>query len=376
MSCAKYVNIYTVQSASLIVFVSSAIIFSLSSATISYAFGRSNLKKVATELEDLNYNAIAVFYLAISCLSMPFIVSAILSQGETVVEIAYNLRVAALNNDAVLHPVLSYFFVFSLSLSLIMLYGVLIKNFRLSYFILLFLPFVVTMLLINGRSGLVSLILSWFFAYLFLGRRLTAKAVFLFIFLLFAIIFLGAVFVSKVDVDKLGAFEVFLVIFEHILDYYLQGIVLFDLYYSEQIHVQENWDALNVLCQILSAFDMCQPLPQHQDVAQFGDGKLGNVYSIYFSILPRHGILGLFFFILLYGVLSGYFYEVARRGYVYSYVVSCFIFSFIVLSLFHDGFGYSLILLIQTLFFVYVVILLFGKTFTMKMKKFFIISSR
>lgn len=365
VAAAGKFGIFPVASYTLLLYIFGAVMFSAGALITSYLMKwKFNSRDVFSELEVINFRSLSFCYILLTLLVMPFIVLSILSHGDDIIEISYNLRVAALNNEPVLPSYLSYYYVLSLSLSLIVLYGVISGKVKLIYFFILFLPFVATMLLVNGRSGLVSLILSWFFAYFFLGGKLSIRIVVLFSVSMFLIIFLGAIFVSKVNIENMTLIDIFFVIFEHVLDYYIQGVVLFDLYFNGKLDISENWDALNTVCQVLSAFDLCQPLPQHQDVALFGEGKLGNVYSIYFSMFPKYGMLGIVFFMSLYGAVAAFFYENAKRGFGFSYVISCFIFSFIILSLFSDGFGYSLILFVQTLFFVYFTLFFFGKKFS------------
>lgn len=360
-SLGKFFGLYTITSSTLLFYILSAFVFSFSSLVLSNVFKGSSRVKHFSELDSINYKKLTVVYALLTLVSMPFIIMSIMSHGGSLVEIAYNLRVAALNNQPVLSPVISYYYVLSLPVSLIVLYGVVNKRISVFVFILVFLPFIFTMLLINGRSGLVSLILSWFFAYSFLGGAFSWRIITYFSMFMFSVIILGALFVSKVDVDGTSWGGIFFVMFEHIMDYYLQGVILFDLYINSSLDISENWDTLNSVCQVVAILDLCVPLPQHQDVAQFGVNKLGNVYSIYFSIYPKYGFVGIVFFMMFYGLCSSFLYYTARKGFAYCYVLSCYFFSFIVLSLFKDGFGYSFILYLQTFFFTYLVVLLFGK---------------
>ena len=106
---------------------------------------------------------------------------------------------------------------------------------------------------------------------------------------------------------------------------------------------------------------LCTPLPMHSEFNLYGDGLEGNVYSLYFSIFPGFGVLGVVFFIALYSAASTYAYLKAKQGHIFYMVISAYLYSAIVLSLFSDTFLPSLWFFMKVFVIVVFVLLFFSK---------------
>lgn len=99
----------------------------------------------------------------------------------------------------------------------------------------------------------------------------------------------------------------------------------------------------------------------HAEFNLYGDGLDGNVYSLYFSIFPGFGVVGVIFFITLYSAASTYAYLKAKQGHIFYMVISAYLYSAIVLSLFSDIFLPSLWFFIKVFVIVIFVLLFFSK---------------
>ncbi|MCO3709071.1 oligosaccharide repeat unit polymerase, partial [Pseudomonas aeruginosa] len=107
-------------------------------------------------------------------------------------------------------------------------------------------------------------------------------------------------------------------------------------YYQGSIHLEPYWSPLNGFCSILATVGLCQKPPLHLDFYEYAPGELGNVYSMFFSMYPHYGALGVIGVMALYGMLCSYAYCKAKKGSLYFTVLSSYLFSAIVFSLFSD----------------------------------------
>lgn len=364
LSLTPLVGFYFLQSSVLLLYLACAILFSAFSYII-YRVSMNFKEPRVRILDEMNFSKILKFYWLISMLVIPSIVSDIMSYGSSLAEIAYNLRSSQLNGKQVGSFITANYFVVAIFISCLLVYGVTKQKVKVLAVVISLLPFIFLTLILTGRSLLVSLILAWVYTYFFAGGRLSFKSAMIFTLTMFGVLFFGATLVSKVDVEGLGFLSIFLVIFVHIVDYLLQGPILFGLYFDNMIHIRESWDTLDNACHAVSKFGLCEPITNvHADNAYMGDGKLGNVYSFYFATYPHYGIFGTLFFISFYAVVSAVFYYFARRGGLFSFVSSSFLFSAIVLSIYKDGFGDSFWMFIKF----YLIALFFSAFFKVKSK--------
>ena len=302
LSITPYMGFYSIKSNALLIFVFGAILFSSSSIVFSAVFRKAfrPCGLSGGQIGLLDFKKLLLLFLVVSAFIVPLIVNSILEFGSTLPEIAYKLRATSITGERVIPGYLAIYFVFAIFVSVLLIYAVVNKKLKAIHVFLSLMPFLIITLILNGRSGLISLILSWIFVYLFCGGKLNIKVVALFGVSAGSVIFFGAVLVNKVEVSDAGVWDSTYYIIAHIVDYLFQGPVLFSRYFENEINVRENWDTLNIVCHIFSKLDLCIPMPQHQDIATYGINKLGNVYTFYFAVFPRYSYVGLLFFIILY----------------------------------------------------------------------------
>ncbi|WP_022964933.1 O-antigen polymerase [Denitrificimonas caeni] len=299
--------------------------------------------------DKLNFSHLLVLWVVIAIISYPLAIINILNYGSNMTEISYSIRRASLSGEDILNPLVSNFFVLIGVLANIFLFGVLNKKINPLNFIILVAPFVAISLIVYGRSGLVSLILGWLVIFAVFSDKLKIRYLAIPVLLLFCIIFFGGIWVKKFDVEEQTVSDTLLVMVEHIFDYFYQGPILFSRYFTDEIDVATNWDFTNSACHILSKLGMCQPLHQHADFADYGDLRPGNVYSMYFSIIPHYGYIGLLVVFGAYAAFLSATYHKMKEKQLFSLVVYPAMFSAVVLSVFKDGIGYSFYWIIKVL---------------------------
>ncbi|WP_351123760.1 O-antigen polymerase [Shewanella sp. T24-MNA-CIBAN-0130] len=324
------------------------------------SFSKKNEMYQNLELESLNYTHIVYFWTFISFASYPFAYSEILSHGSNLTEISYNIRRLSVSGESILNPVLNNIFVIVGILANIVLFGVIKKKVKLTTFLAVALPFLFISLVLSGRSGLVSLILGWFVIISVLSNRVKFRIFVLPIILLLAIIFFGGVFVKKFDIEGKGGSDTFIVLFEHVFGYLYQGPILFSRYFNNEIDIATNWDFFNSACHVLSKVGLCVPSSIHADFAGYSPENMGNVYSIYFSIIPHYGMFGLIVVFSIYAILLAFLFHKLKSLSLFAVVVYPLMFSAIVLSTFKDSIGYSFYFLLKAGIAIYVINFLFS----------------
>lgn len=300
--------------------------------------------------DHLNYSRLLLLWAVIAVFAYPLAILDVLSFGSSIVEISYNIRRAAVSGESILHPIVSNLFVLLGVLANIILFGVIQKKVKLISFIVLVAPLVVISLIVSGRSGLVSLILGWLVILAVFSDKIKLRYLALPIIFLLFVLYFGGVWVNKFDVEGQSSGNAFIVLAEHVFGYLYQGPVLFSRYFTDEIDVATNWDFLNSACHMLSKVYMCTPKHLHADFASYGDFRSGNVYSMYFSIIPSYGFLGLALVFGIYAILLSITFNMMRRHRLFSLVVYPFMFSAIALSVFKDSVGYSAYWMVKVAF--------------------------
>lgn len=292
--------------------------------------------------DQLNYSRLLWLWAVVAVFAYPLAVLNVLSFGSDIVQISYNIRRAAVSGESILHPIVSNLFVLLGVLANIVLFGVIQKKVKLLSFIVLVLPLVVISLIVAGRSGLVSMILGWLVILVVFSDKLKLHYLAIPILFLLFVLYFGGVWVKKFDVEGQSAGNPVVVLADHIFGYLYQGPVLFSRYFTGEIDVQANWDFLNSACHMLSKLDLCTPKHQHADFASYGEFRSGNVYSMYFSIVPTYGVLGLVLVFGVYSIFLSIAFNMMKARKIFALVIYPAMFSAIVLSVFTDGIGYSL----------------------------------
>ena len=93
---------------------------------------------------------------------------------------------------------------------------------------------------------------------------------------------------------------------------------------------------------MLSKLNLCTPnLSLHADFASYSADETGNVYSMYFSIIPHYGVLGLIVVFAVYGVFLASLFHYFKRMSLFALIVYPNMLAAIILSVYKDSIGYS-----------------------------------
>lgn len=300
-----------------------------------------NLSEARGALQYINYQHLFWLCVIISIIIFPWATLNILEYGSNITEISYNIRRSSVAGEQVLNSLLDNLFVALGVLLSIFLFGVVQGKVKFYGFISFSVPYTLLSLIVFGRSGIVSLVLGWLVIVSFYSQRLKVRYIILPVLLLLMVVLLGGIWVKKFDVQNQSILGATGVVLEHLFDYLYQGPILFSKYLDGDINISTNWDFLNATCHLLSRFDLCVPYLQHSDFSNYGEFKKGNVYTIYFSILPHYGFFGLSFVFLIYAVYLASLFHGLKRMSLFSLAVYPYMFSAIILSVFTDNIGYS-----------------------------------
>lgn len=212
-------------------------------------------------------------------------------------------------------------------------------------------PWMAANLITNGRASLVQLVLALAYIRATERKPVDLRAALGGLAIFFAIFGGGVLLVAKGNTsaeDSIG--DIALGVVTNLADYLLQGPILFSRYLSGDASVVSTWDALVFPCSMLQHAGLCRVGELHQEFADFGRlDQFGNVYSVYFSVLPKYGLLGVVLIIGTYGVWTAFHHRRHLQGASIGHtLVAAYLFSAIPLSIFSDLFAPSLNFLIKT----------------------------
>ena len=345
LSFLPLMGFYHLSAEAVLLFVLGSAWFALVAVLTSWVLSRYSKQslrpRTAGTLDQLDYGRLLLFWAVIALFCYPLAILNVLSFGSNIVEISYNIRRASVSGDAILHPVVSNLFVLLGVLTNIVLFGVIQKKVKLVSFVVLVAPLVVISLIVAGRSGLVSMILGWLVILAVFSDKLKLRYLVLPVIFLLFVLYFGGVWVKKFDVEGQSASNAITVLADHVFGYLYQGPVLFSRYFTGEIDITTEWDFLNSACHMLSRLNICEPLPVHQDFASYGEARSGNVYSMYYSIIPGYGLLGFFLVFGVYSILLSLLFNMMKVRRILAVAVYPVMFSAIVLSVFSDGIGYA-----------------------------------
>lgn len=332
VSLASLIGFYRVESDALLIFLFGVMSFSLSAGCFSFLYNGYFRAPSSNFLFDseLRTRALVIFFCLAHIVFLTVIYRDLSSIAPTLREAAYMARAQSVSGE----PVLS-----SLSMNYLQLGQTVIPLVVLLYlrgkcgvlgFLAISVPWMGVILLASGRASLMQMLVGLFF----MSRGKSLLVIGLAMFLVIAV---GAVATSKIQFHEGdGISTLFIELYRHVAGYALQGPVLFDRYYQGSIHLEPYWSPLNGFCSILATVGLCQKPPLHLDFYEYAPGELGNVYSMFFSMYPHYGALGVIGVMALYGMLCSYAYCKAKKGSLYFTVLSSYLFSAIVFSLFSD----------------------------------------
>ncbi|MBP8150500.1 MAG: oligosaccharide repeat unit polymerase, partial [Xylophilus sp.] len=201
------------------------------------------------------------------------------------------------------------------------------------------------------------------YIYISLKSNINIKFIVFAAFFFALILISGNLLVGKIDAKvEDGFWSVFEQSVKSFFDYLLQGPILFSEYMENENLFNPTWDALIFNCQVLAKVNLCELPLLHQEFSYISyNGGVGNVYSVFYSIYPKYGWLGLVSIMGLYGIWAGYHH---RRRYesIFNLLMAGFLFSAIILSVFSDTFGPSIYFFLKIFLIGLVVSLVLKKT--------------
>lgn len=270
-------------------------------------------------------------------------VSQITGGADGIFASAYRLRAASVSGEEKVGGLVGNYLLIGLFFVPVLMIGWMQKNVNRWMLAVLSLPWVFLNILVGGRSGLILLVFASIYVYISFKEKISIKAITGFGVAIVSVLVAGNLLVGKIEA---GIEDGFLAIFQQsakgFFDYLLQGPILFSEYYENPNLIDPTWDALIFQCHFLEKFNLCFLPPLHQEFMIFSsNGDVGNVYSVFFSIYPKYGWLGVVLITFAYGFWAS-FHHVRRGRSLFHLLMGGFIFSAILLSVFSDTFGPSI----------------------------------
>lgn len=295
---------------------------------------------------QINFKRVLIFCVLLHLIMLPISFSEIssITQGaDDIYASAYRLREASVSGEERVGFLVGNYLTIGSFFVPLFLIGWMSKKIKLVTFLLVSSPWFVVNIYVSGRSGVVSLLLCCIYIYLINRKRISFSAASIFLLIFSLIIVIGNLLVSKIDA-KLDE-SVFKVLSQSIAgfaDYALQGPILLSEYIKNPVLINPSWDVLVFPCQLLEKVGMCVPPALHQEYMRFSDaGDVGNVYSVFFSMYPKYGLLGVVIFSGIYGLWFSFNHIRAKKSLINLFVAG-YLFSASVTSVFSDTFGMSL----------------------------------
>lgn len=351
-----------IDNGSLLIFVLGGLFFSLASV-LSHLLIAGQIKiRKSDIIFDADIKPAISIILFLNCIVFFISIHEFMALGGGLFQAAYTARSMQVSGERIFSPIVTNYMLLGLIVIPLLTMARINKKINLFAYCLIVLPWAFLILLTAGRSGLIKLILALVFIYYIMVRKVSFKLILTGVFFFLFIIVLGALTTDKVTI---GAHESIGQIVQqfsgHIASYAFQGPILFSQYYNGSAVVATNWSPFTSIEHIISFFGGAAPPGINLEYNSYGYSSemVGNVYSLYFSVLPNFGILGGLLIMIGYSFLSTYFYIKARAGNLIYLLMSAYIFSAIVLSIYSDNF------LTQIWFFIKLIIaVFFFKRFT------------
>lgn len=213
--------------------------------------------------------------------------------------------------------------------------------------------FLVLELYVSGRSGLLTKAIVFTFLLIQLHYKMTFKRVVVALFLVLTMLVWGAIITNKIDIDndQIAFFQSFI---RTTANYILQGPILFSVYYNNSEAFTPTWDSLILLKSIVSQSNTSLEIVHQQFSCINISCDEGNVYSIYYAMVPNYGVSFSMLLIAIYGFICTYIYK-HRFHNIFFLILAGYLMSFCVLSPFSDMFGSGMYFILK----LFVVSLLF-----------------
>jgi oligosaccharide repeat unit polymerase len=316
-------------------------------------------------LYNLDFKKIIWFCIALHAVMLPLSwveVKQITGGAGDIFASAYLLRSASVSGEEKVGAIVGNYLLSGLFFVPVLLIGWIQKQIRLPILLFLCIPWMLLNIFVGGRSGLIMLIFSLIYVYISLNGRITIKAITVFGIAFVCVLVAGNLLVSKIDARvEDGVWPILQQSARSFFDYFLQGPILFSEYYERPNLIKPTWDALVFPCQILEKIGLCKVPSQHQDFLRYSQNtEPGNVYSMFFSIYPKYGWLGVVLVSGAYGFWAS-FHHARRYKLLFHILIGSFLFSATLLSIFTDAFGQNVYFLLKILIISLVVSFAFKK---------------
>lgn len=354
ISVLSFIGFYKINAGSAFLYVIGAFTFSFTSLLVqSEIYPKRCFPVKTTPIKIETFRVIPV--LILMNLSVIIYAFNILSSIDgDLFKAAFKVRILTVQGEDVFGPIINNYITFGFVIIYLMTVSLLSKGASFLHYLAVCFPLILLIIFVAGRAGLIQIVISLFFISYLINRKITTKQILTtFLFFIFVVL-LGALTTKKFDLsNNANVNELAFILIEHIAAYAFQGPVLFSEYFDGKIFVSENWDPLRSIKHILSFLGGEPPPFLHLEFNKFGRGveMLGNVYSLYFSIYPNYGLLGAFFFLIIYSFITTVIYNKAKNGSLLYIFLAGHFFSAMVLSIFSDLFFTSIWILIKSVVF-------------------------
>ena len=358
-----------IQNGALVFFVLGGLTFSLISIVTHYLVERKIMPPEKLQGMVENFRPLVLLILAGHAIVFSMALNELLSLGGTLSQAIYQARALQVQGVEVFNHIVTNYMLLGLVLIPLITVARLRKRIGILSYSAVVVPWITMILVTSGRAGLIQLVFAVLFIYYLLFRKVSFRA-FVFVFAIFlAVVVAGALAVGKVhigshesDANILNAF------LKHIAIYAFQGPILFSRYFDGSVAVSAHWNPFTSIQHILTFFGGTPPPSTNLEFNLYGNdpGMLGNVYSIYFSLYPDFGIIGALIILSFYSATSTYIYLRARSGELLYIVISAYLFSAMILSVFADYFLTGLWFFVKV-----IVIMMLFKLYLMATKKSF-----
>jgi len=335
------IGFFPIEGGALLFFLVGGLIFSFVSICTHYLLNKRVTIPTATNTPHFSSNYLGFFLFFMNIIVFYFAINGFMALGSNVSHSAYMARRLSVQGEHVFNPIVSNYMLLGLVVIPILTLLLIKKKLNLVPYLIISFPWLALILLLDGRSGLIQLLLVLFFIYYLLVRKITLKVCLYIGGTFILIVVAGAVAVNKVDITSVGTFnDLILVFIKHVTAYVFQGPILFSQYFDGQVVVSPNWSPFMSIQHILSLLGFSPPPSPQLEFNHYGyeSDMVGNVYSLYFSLYPNNGLLGAFLVLIDYSVASTYIYVRAKAGELVFILLSGYLFSAMVLSIFSDFF--------------------------------------
>jgi oligosaccharide repeat unit polymerase len=342
ISILPLIGFLSIEGESLLLFLGGGVTFSIVAIVTHYSLSYRVSPPKTTNIPRLNIKPLVVILFFTNLVVFYSAVISLMSFGSNISQVAYMVRRASVQGEQIFNPIVSNYMLLGLVLIPLLSAFLIKRQINLLPYLSITLPWATLILLASGRADLVQLMLVVFFIYYIIERKISIKSVFYGFASFLFIIIAGALAVNKVDVTSAQSFVDMIFLFvKHVASYAFQGPILFSQYYDHSAIVSPNWSPFRSIQHIFSLFNFISPPPfLHLEFNSYGhdESMVGNVYSLYFSLYPNNGLFGAFIILAGYSVASTYIYLRAKAGELVFILLSGYLFSAIILSIFSDYF--------------------------------------